>query len=112
MLVDAAEGEWKTLILLAYFTGARLGDCCRMEWEAVDLAKCVLTYTQGKTGKPVTTPLHPDLEAQLSKLAACDRPERFIMPGMADKARWTPRAFRELQSDYAQGGRGLAAGKA
>ncbi|NBU11214.1 MAG: hypothetical protein EBS84_19715, partial [Proteobacteria bacterium] len=27
MLVDAAKGEWQTLILAAYFTGARLGDC-------------------------------------------------------------------------------------
>ena len=27
MLVDTAEGEWKTLIMLAYFTGARLSDC-------------------------------------------------------------------------------------
>lgn len=85
MLVDAAEGEWKTLVMLAYFTGSRLSDCCRMEWQSVDLGKCVLTYTQGKTGASVTVPIHPELEAHLNTLAACDRPERFIMPGMADK---------------------------
>ena len=85
MLVDAAEGEWKTLIQLAYYTGARLSDCCRMEWQSVDLAKGVLTYTQGKTGATVILPIHPELDAHLGKLAANDRPERFIMPGMANK---------------------------
>ena len=85
MLVDAAEGEWKTLILTANYTGARLSDCCRMEWEAVDLASGTISYRQGKTGKAVTVPIHPDLEAHLGKLAASDRPEKLIMPGMADK---------------------------
>jgi integrase len=36
MPVDTAEGEWKLLILFAYFTGARLSDCCRMQWDGVD----------------------------------------------------------------------------
>jgi integrase len=85
MLVDTANGEWKTIIMLAYFTGSRLSDCCRMEWEAVDLSKCILTYTQGKTGTEVTVPIHSDLESHLNTLAACDRPEKYIMPGMADK---------------------------
>jgi integrase len=85
MLVAAADGEWKTLIQLAYFTGARLSDCCRLEWDSVDLAKGVLTYRQGKTGATVVLPIHPELEAHLSKLATSDRAERFIMPGMADK---------------------------
>jgi integrase len=85
MLVDAADGEWKTLITLAYFTGARLSDCCRMEWESVDLAKGVLTYTQGKTGKKVAVPLHPDLREHLETLASVDTAPKFIMRGMADK---------------------------
>jgi integrase len=85
MLVDAADGEWKTLILLAYYTGARLSDCCRMEWEAVDLANGVLTYTQGKTGKEVAVPIHPDLRTRLEGLAGLDTAPKFIMPGMADK---------------------------
>ena len=83
MLVDAAEGEWKLLILLAYYTAARLGDCCRMQWEGVDLAGETLTYTQAKTGKKVTVPLHPDLLARLNKLAGTDTPEVFILPQLA-----------------------------
>ncbi len=85
LLVDAAEGEWRTFILFGYYTGARLSDCCRMEWQSVDLAGGVLTYTQGKTGKAVTVPLHAELQAHLEQLASSDQPEKFIMPGMADK---------------------------
>ena len=85
MLVDAAEGEWKTLILLAYFTGARLGDCCRVAWEDVDLVGGSLAYTQDKTGLKLTVPLHPDLLAHLEARAGTDQPSPFVMPGMADK---------------------------
>ena len=85
LLVDAGEGEWPTLILLAYYTGARLSDCCRLQWEAVDLAAGTLTYVQSKTGKPVTVPLHPDLSAHLNKLASVDTAQKFIMPAMAEK---------------------------
>ena len=85
MLVDAAEGEWKTLILLAAFTGARLSDCCRMQWEGVDLASGTITYLQIKTGAKVFAPLHADLLAHLNTLAGTDKPEVFIMPTIASQ---------------------------
>ncbi len=85
MLADAAQDEWRTLVVLGYYTGARLSDCCKMEWKVVNLAQGTLTYRQGKTGKDVTIPLHPDLQRRLEQVASTDKPERFIMPGMADK---------------------------
>jgi len=85
LLVDTAEGEWKLLIMLAYFTGARLSDCARMQWECVDLGEETLTYTQAKTGAKVTTPLHPDLLKALNKLAGSDKPEVFIMTAIASQ---------------------------
>jgi integrase len=85
MLVEAAQGEWKVLIPLAYYTAARLGDCCRMQWDGVDLANATLTYTQSKTGQKVTVPLHPDLLARLHKLAGTDQPEVFILPTLASQ---------------------------
>lgn len=84
LLVDTAAGEWRTLILLAYYTGARLSDCCRMAWDGVDLAGGSLAYTQSKTGHKLTLPLHPDLLAHLEALAGTDNAEPFIMPGMAN----------------------------
>jgi integrase len=83
MLVDTAEGEWKMLILFAYFTGARLSDCCRIAWADVDMGEEKLKFTQAKTGEKVTVPLHSDLLAHLEKLAGTDKPEIFIMPHMA-----------------------------
>jgi integrase len=83
MLVDTAKGEWKTLILLAYFTGARMGDCCRMAWSEVDLGADTLTYTQSKTGEKVTMPIHRDLLAHFNELAGTDKPEVFLMPRTA-----------------------------
>jgi integrase len=83
MLVNAAEGEWKLLIPVAYFTAARLGDCCRMQWDGLDLAGETLTYTQSKTGKKITVPLHPDLLARLNQRAGTDKPEVFILPQLA-----------------------------
>lgn len=84
MLEDAAKGEWRTLFLLAYFTVARLGDCCAA-WEDIDLVGGSLAYTQGKTGLKLTVPLHPDLLAHLEALAGTDQPSPFVMPSMADK---------------------------
>ncbi len=83
MLVDTAQGEWQTLILLAYYTGGRLSDCCRTAWDDIDLAGGSLSYTQGKTGHKLTLPLHPDLLAHLESLASTDKPTPFVMPGMA-----------------------------
>ena len=84
MLISAAEGEWKTLILLAFYTGARLSDCCRAEWAGIDLIAGTFTHTQGKTGQKVTVPLHRDLFSHVETLAGTDKPGPFIMPGMAN----------------------------
>jgi integrase len=85
LLVEVAEDEWKLLIPLAYYTAARLGDCCRMQWDGLDLTAETLTYTQSKTGKKVTVPLHPDLLARLNHRAGTDKPEVFIMPQLASQ---------------------------
>jgi integrase len=85
LLIDTAEKEWKMLILFGYYTGARLSDCCRMDWNSVDLSHETLSYVQRKTGEKVTIPLHPELKARLEEAASTDKPELFIMPGMATK---------------------------
>ncbi len=78
-----ADQEWKTLILLAYFTGARLGDCCRMTWANVNQTAGTLTFTQSKTHKNLEVPLHPELLSHLESLASTDKPEVYVMPQMA-----------------------------
>jgi integrase len=82
ILVDTATGEWKTLIYVAYYIGARLGDCCRIAWPDVDFSDKTLAFTQAKTGEKITVPLHSELFAHLESLAG-DKPDVFIMPRMA-----------------------------
>jgi len=83
-LVNSAEGEWKGAILLAYYTGARLRDVANMRWSAVDLKRQLVTFTPGKTKKPVTIPLHPKLERQLLKAAGVGK--AFLFPSLAGQS--------------------------
>jgi integrase len=82
-LVQHAEGDWKGAILLGYFTGARLRDVANMRWQCVDLSKRTITFTPSKTKKPVTVPLHPDLEAELMKAPGVGK--AFLFPTLAGK---------------------------
>ena len=69
-LVHAAPNEdWQTLILLGFFTGARLSDCVEMTWDNVQEDKKYLVYEQKKTGKKVVVPAHEDLLLHLRRLA-------------------------------------------
>lgn len=68
-LVNAAEGDWKTCVLVGYYIGARLSDVTDLEWTAFDLVGGTVTYRQRKTGEKVTTPLHPELTAHLEAIA-------------------------------------------
>ena len=82
-LVAAAEGDWKAVILLGYYTGARLRDVANMRWQSVDWARRVIAFTPSKTGKPVTVPLHPDLERAL--LEAPGVGKAFLFPALAGR---------------------------
>jgi len=51
-LLNAAEGDWKGLILVAFYTGARLNDCANLRWRHLDLLSPIkkLTFEAAKTG--------------------------------------------------------------
>lgn len=83
-LVDSAEGDWKGAILLAYYTGARLNDVANMRWNAVDMKRELVTFTASKTQKPVTIPLHPDLEAHLLRSPGIGK--AFLFPALAGRS--------------------------
>jgi integrase len=76
-LVRAADGDWQRAILLAYYTGARLSDVANMRWSAIDWSNKIITFTASKTGKPVTLPLHPQLESELLKNAGIGNARMF-----------------------------------
>lgn len=60
--------EWFTMILLGFYTGARLKDCAMMKWEGVNFKERSISYVQQKTGKRVDVPLVDDLYEHLNFL--------------------------------------------
>jgi integrase len=82
-LIRAAEGDWPGAILLGYYTGARLGDVANMQWSAIDWRKKLIRFTPSKTKKPVTVPLHPQLERELLKKPGIGKAPMF--PCLAGK---------------------------
>jgi integrase len=82
-LIRAAEGDWYGAILLAYYTGARLGDVANMQWSAIDLEQRLIRFTPSKTKKPVTIPLHDELERELLKKPGIGK--AFLFPSLAGK---------------------------
>lgn len=72
------EGEMRLLFAVGIYTGLRLGDAIRLEWEAVDLVRNFITAQPHKTkrhanGKSVIIPLIPPLRAILSEVPAEER---------------------------------------
>ena len=68
-LLKSAEAfgwEWRVLFLIAIYTGLRLGDCCMLTWDKVNLAQEVIQLVPAKTrrtaqGRVATIPIHPHL---------------------------------------------------
>jgi integrase len=87
-LLNAAEGEWKTMVLVGYYIGARLSDCASLRWENINLVAGVIDYQPMKTrrkNKRVVVPIHPRLLSHLQELASTDRPEICLCPSLAGK---------------------------
>ena len=71
-----AQGELRSLVLVGLWTGLRLGDACRLKWDAFKADGAVEVKT-AKTGAVVRLPASR-LMAELGK-----RGEGYVMPGMA-----------------------------
>lgn len=84
-LLATAQGDWLTVVLLGFYTGARLSDCARMRWVNVDLGSGVVDYLPQKTErsqKRVVVPIHLALRAHLESLP---RGGEFLCTSLADK---------------------------
>ena len=67
--------QWKLLLMVGIYTGLRLGDCCRLSWDCVNLERQVIQVIPEKTkkhmhGRPVTIPIHPQLLAELQDISS------------------------------------------
>jgi integrase len=98
-LVKTAEGDWKGLILTAFYIGARLNDCANLRWRYVDLVSEIKTirFNQGKTGREIISVIHPALEDYLLSLPTPKSDDAFLFPSLAERpASPLSKAFREL----------------
>jgi integrase len=84
-IFTAAKGEWKTVILFGYFTGARLSDCASMQWKNINFNRGVIDYIESKRKKRVVIPIVPEFEEYLQAIASTDSTNPFITPSLANK---------------------------
>jgi integrase len=89
LVEHATSEEWRGLVLVAAFTGLRLGDASKLSWDAVDLHAKKITLIPSKTKRKkreVQIPIHPDLLAYLlAAPVAEDSPAAPVFPTLAKK---------------------------
>ena len=67
LLRAAGDGDWYGAILLALYTGMRLGDAANLKWESIDLDGRWISYRASKTHKRIRIPMHDALYGWLKK---------------------------------------------
>jgi integrase len=107
-LLSAAEGDWRGVILVGFYSGMRLNDACNLRWRDIDLVSPIktITYEPRKTGEAVTVAIHPTLEDYLLSLPASDEEDVFLFPSLAQRKNVSSlsKAFRKImqQAQIAQ----------
>jgi integrase len=74
------SADWQGMILVGFYAGARLGDCARLTWAAVNFTHKTLSFMPAKTErkrKRLEVPLHPRL---VSWLKSREQPEDAAAP--------------------------------
>jgi integrase len=84
LMKHATCEEWRGLILVAAYTGLRLGDAAKLSWSSVDLQAKRITLVPSKTKKKkreVRIPIQADLLAFfLSVPITSDKPDAPVFP--------------------------------
>ncbi|MEY4385169.1 MAG: hypothetical protein RLY20_452, partial [Verrucomicrobiota bacterium] len=83
-LVKVADADWRTMILIAFYTGLRLGDCANLTWRNIELHQGTLNIQTEKTGRRQILPMAEPLSRHLQKLAG-DDPDAPLCPTLFGK---------------------------
>ena len=84
VLKECGDTPWRGLVLTGLYTGQRLGDCARLTWQQMDLAKKTVSFVTRKTGKRLSIRLADPLADYLSTLPSADDPGAFVFPRFAE----------------------------
>ena len=95
-LLGKAEPEWRTMILLGFYTGQRLRDCASLTWENVDLMHATLSLDTEKTDRRQVLPIAEPLLKHLNNIAG-DKPNAPLCPTLRGKrSSWLSNQFYEV----------------
>lgn len=84
-LLRQATGDWRSLILLATYTGQRLGDLASLSWENVDLKNRLITLRTIKTGKELHIPIADPLLRHLQQVKPANGTTAPLLPSSHSK---------------------------
>ena len=79
-ILEAADVEWRGMILFGIYTGQRLGDIAGLTWQNVDLARQELRLVTAKTKRRQILPLAAPLLHYAESLPSSDAPDAPIFP--------------------------------
>ena len=86
-IIETAEGDLKLLLQVGTFTGLRLGDCCTLLWNEIDLARGIIRRkprkTSRKTGALVTLGIPVPLFQALNAVPETER-SGYLRPRFAE----------------------------
>lgn len=119
-LLKAATGdkaEWRTMILVGFYTGMRLQDCASLTWRNIELHTSTINVVTEKTSRRQVLPIADPLARHLNTLAG-DDPDAPLCPGLQGKnSSWLSAQFYNVmvaaglaaERDHQTKGRGRAA---
>jgi integrase len=92
-ILSVADTEWRTMILLGFYTGLRLSDCANLTWREVDLLKGEIKVQTQKTARDQELPIAEPLLRHLASIAG-DDPDAPLCPTLAGKpSHWVSQQF-------------------
>ncbi|HEU0011614.1 MAG TPA: tyrosine-type recombinase/integrase [Verrucomicrobiae bacterium] len=98
-LLEEADSDWSTAIIIAIYTGLRLGDVADLQWQNVDLPRAEMALVTGKTNRPMVLPLARPLLRYLEGLPSADDPKTLLCPTFEGKSTgWLSNQFHELMA--------------
>lgn len=80
IIIEAANDEWKSMILFGLYTGQRLGDIATLTWDNIDTRRNEIRLVTEKTGRRQTIPIAAPLKRHVECLSASDNPSQPIHP--------------------------------
>lgn len=93
-VVNAADGQFRRLLIIALHTGLRESDCCDLKWDAVSFDEGLIVTVAKKTGREVVVPLLPGLRAELERIPKKER-VGYVVPEFAGRAQEVSAMFAQ-----------------